>query len=79
MNRGDRVALFHRHPERFTLMAFVWLDRDRRYFVATCSSMSPGTPYSRTRLRQVAAGDEDPERVELEVPQPKAAEVYYSG
>jgi hypothetical protein len=79
--RRDRYPLLkkdiHGTPD---LMAFVWVDRDRRYFVATGSSMQEGDAYFRQRWRQVNREDEnaDPERVTIEVPIPKAAEVYYS-
>ena len=33
------------------LMAVVWVDRERRYFVANTSSTLEGAPYSRTRWR----------------------------
>ena len=33
--------------------AFVWVDRDRRYFIYNTSSLKPGIPYARDRLRQV--------------------------
>jgi hypothetical protein len=53
----------------------MWLDRDRRYFIATASSTLEGSPYSRTRWRQVEDG---PARVDLEVRQRMLVEVYYS-
>jgi hypothetical protein len=60
-----------------SLLAFVWMDCNRRYFIATGSLLAPGVPYNRLRWRQ---GDQalntDPARVELTVPQPKAAELY---
>ena len=31
------------------IMAFVWFDIECRYFITTCSSLSPGAPYSQTR------------------------------
>jgi hypothetical protein len=60
-------------------MAFTWVGRDRRYFVSTCSSLAPGTPYTRSRLRQVSVEpNAPPEVVELTVPQPQAAEINNS-
>jgi hypothetical protein len=60
-------------------MAFTWVDLNRRYFVSTCSSLSPRTPYTRKRLRQVSLEpNAPPEIVELTVPQPQAAEMYYN-
>jgi hypothetical protein len=62
-----------------TLLAFVWMDRDRRYFVSSASSLDAGKPYVRYRWRQIdQSPDADPERLEIIIPQPKAAELYYS-
>ncbi|KAI2496728.1 Transposase IS4 [Fragilaria crotonensis] len=83
-SRGDRKGMVTRGGETNSepkLMAFVWMDRQRRYFIATCSSLAEGSPYKRQRWRQLedANADEqaDPQLVDLVVPQPKAAEVYY--
>jgi Transposase IS4 len=60
------------------MLAFTWMDRDRRYFISTASSLTAGTPYRRNRWRQVdATPNADPERVEHIIPQPEAAEIYY--
>ena len=61
------------------MLSFIWVDRDRRYFTATGSSMQEGDPYVRQRWRQVDKEDPnaDPEKVEIQVPIPKAAEIYY--
>ena len=54
------------------------MDRERRYFIATAGSMEAGSPYQRTRWRQVnQEQNAPPELVDLEIPQPKAAEIYY--
>jgi hypothetical protein len=61
-----------------SLLAFVWMDRNRRYFIATGSCLQAGKTYSRNRWRQEdEEQDAPPNRVELFVPQPQAAEVYY--
>ena len=62
-----------------SLLAFCWMDRNRRYFIASGSSLSPGIPHIRQRCRQLDTEDPDadPERVKLEVPQPKACDLYY--
>jgi hypothetical protein len=57
------------------MMAMLWLDRERRYFICTTSKMAVGEPYQRMRWRKTPQGSQ---RVSLEVPQPKAAELYYS-
>lgn len=79
-DRGDRKGLITRGGDRQPkLLAFVWMDRQRRYFISTASSLDAGTPYTRTRWRQTDdTPNAEPTRVELTVPQPKAAEIYYS-
>jgi Transposase IS4 len=81
-HRGDRKGLVSnagRQAGDPSMLAFVWMDRQRRYFIATASSLEAGTPYKRWRWRQVdTVPNADPSNVELLVPQPKAAEVYYS-
>jgi hypothetical protein len=57
------------------MIAMVWLDRERRYFISTASSGAEGIPYTRTRWRQLDSG---PARVEVVVPLPEVAELYYS-
>ena len=80
-HRGDRKGLVSNGQQVGdpSMLAFVWMDRQRRYFIATASSLEAGTPYKRWRWRQVdTLPNADPTNVELLVPQPKAAEVYYS-
>jgi hypothetical protein len=79
VNRGDRVGVEACGDDGATrLLAFVWMDRDRRYFISTASSIANGSEFVRHRWRQVdPTPNADPERVELRVPQPKAAEIYY--
>ena len=79
-NRGDQRGLVTETEEgQPELLAFVWMDRDRRYFISTASSLEQGNAAIRTRWRQVedVATNEEPERLELIIPQPKVAEVYY--
>ena len=80
VDRGDFRGLVSVGAGSNSLLAFVWMDRDRRYFISTTSSLANGVPYSRERWRQVdvTTPDAPPERVELTIPQPKAAEIYYS-
>jgi hypothetical protein len=79
-NRGDRVGLVHYGPEgNPSLLAFMWMDRNRSYFIASGSSLEEGEEYIRNRWQQVdTAQNADAEMVELTVPQPKAAEECYS-
>ena len=48
-----------------SMYAFVWVDRNRRYFITNTSSLSHRTPYTRVRKRQVAPieSQEPPVRV----------------
>ena len=62
--------------DKFT---FVWVDRERRYFISNASSLKPGMPYARYRLIQVDdSPNADPVCVEFEINQPRVAERYYS-
>jgi Transposase IS4 len=79
-SRGDRVgSLSLNEAQEPWNMAFTWVDRDRRYFMSTRSSLPPATPYTQNRLQQVSmASNAPPEVVKLSVPQSQAAEIYYS-
>jgi hypothetical protein len=80
--RGDRkglVAYAEQDPTVPELLAFVWMDRDRRNFISSCSSLQEGREFVRNRWRQIdTTPDADAENIDLTVPQPKAAETYYS-
>jgi hypothetical protein len=78
--RGDRHGVVSVNADgQATALAFVWVDGDRRYFIATASSLAEGTPINRSRLRQVVQDNvTDPEHVDLVIPQPRACETYYS-
>ena len=61
------------------MMAFVWMERDRRYFIAASLSLQEGVPYVRNLWRQVDVEvDSGAERVKVSVAHPKTEEVYYS-
>ena len=78
-DRGDRKGLVARGDDgQSSLLAFVWMDRQRRYFISTASSLDVGIPYTRLRWRQVdESPNAEPTRVELTVSQPKAAQIYH--
>jgi len=78
--RGDRKGLVTRAEDgKVVAMAYVWMDRERRYFITNTASLSEGKPYVRYRWRQVSqVTNADPERVELVVAQPEACEIYYA-
>ena len=77
--KGSRKGLLTTDEETGTLLlAFVWVDRDRRYFISTCSSLDAGTQILRTRWTQADKGvNAEPERQERQIAQPKAAETFY--
>ena len=79
VQHGDYKGLVARGTDgQPTMLSFVWMDWDHRYFVASASSLDSGIPYSRNRWRQVSLElDALPENVELTILQPKATEVYY--
>ena len=50
--RGQRVGVVLKTNGEPTMMAYVWMDCDRRYFISTASSLHNGKDYSRIRWRQ---------------------------
>jgi hypothetical protein len=78
--RGDRRGLLSRNDtDPCSLLAYCWVDRDRRYFIATCSSLAPGNPAIRWRWTQVVPNSNVlPVFKECIVQQPQAAETYYN-
>jgi Transposase IS4 len=84
-DRGTCAGLRTRHCNEeedvdLDMMAFVFCDRDRHYFISTCSSLSAAVPITRIRTQQVQELDSnnDPERMEMTIHQPKAAALYYT-
>jgi Transposase IS4 len=74
--RGERMCFVNKDSNGDPrMLAMVWLDRERRYFVATASSAADGKAYTRVRWRQLEDG---PRKVEINVPQPEVSELYYS-
>ena len=54
------------------------MDRNMRYFIFTGGSMEKGRPYTRPRWRQeYPAPNAETNMVELTIPQPITAELYY--
>jgi hypothetical protein len=77
--RGDFFALASDSADELdpAMAAFVWMDRERRYFIATAGALSEGTPYTRCRWRQVSQDrNAPPERVTMTIKQPQIAEIY---
>ena len=74
--RGNWVSMVHPSPSRPPeLMAVLWADRDRHYYVASAGSSRAGAPCERLLWRQLDGGDE---RVAVSVTQPEVPEIYYS-
>ena len=80
MDCGDFRGLVSVGDGSNSLLAFVWMDRNWRYFISMTSSLENGVPYTRERWRQAdtTTPDAPPKRVKLKIPQPKSAEIYYS-
>jgi hypothetical protein len=55
-------------------------ENGHHYFISSVSNLSPGTPYSHIRWRQVedVKTNIPPERIEFVILQPKVAEMYYA-
>jgi hypothetical protein len=80
-DRGDFRALKTVVPDNTgdpEMAAFVWMDRERRYFIATAGSLAAGRAYTRARWRQIIQDRiAPPEKVNLTITQPEIAEIYY--
>ena len=77
-NRGDMSGLLTRQVDRTkpVLGDFVWMDRNRRYFIFTVGSMEKGMLYNRIRWRQEDPDpNSEPNIVELTTPQPITADI----
>lgn len=86
--RGQRVRVMRNEEGRPpNMMSFVWVDRERRYFISTASTLKDGVPYSQTCWRQPGYNEDEEEedkdnnveaeQQELTVPQPEACEIFY--
>ena len=61
------------------ILAFAWIDRERRYFICSGSNMSEGLPNIRQRLRQEDVDpNAEPELLTLVIDQSKTCELYYA-
>ena len=79
--KGDHRALLTKDNEiGMFMMAFVWADRDRRYFISTCSSSAPGSFITRKRWRQRdLTPNADPTHEHIRIAQTEAGEIFYDG
>ena len=75
--RGDRYGLVKRKtsPYGCDLLAYVWMDQDRRYFIASESSMDAGDNMENIRSCQLedVSTNADPVDVTFTISQPKAS------
>lgn len=82
VRRGERKALAHidEHSKNTIMLAWVWLDRNRRFFITSAHGLEEGEVIFRERWRQL---DPDPnapaERVAIHVAQPASIASYYNG
>ncbi len=60
------------------MVAFVWVDRERRYFICNSSSLEPGTTIDRQRWHQLDGPEGGAARTTTLTDQPKCVELYYS-
>jgi Transposase IS4 len=79
--KGDHRALKATDPDTgCQLLAIVWADRERRFFVSSCCSSAPGRVIERRRWRQRdTTPNANPELETIRLPQPEAVQVYYDG
>ena len=81
--RGQRVGVVIKSNGAPNMMAYVWMDCDRRYFISTASLLQDRKDYSRIRWRQPDLPEEDfggvnneeAERQEITVSRPKFSEI----
>jgi hypothetical protein len=61
------------------LLATMWVDRDRKFFIGTCESGNPGVPQYRARWRQLESAESNAEPVKLmmEINMPEIVESYF--
>ena len=52
--KGDDKGVLNIEPTTgYTLLAFVWVDQERRYFISNCCYLSQGLPYTKIGYRQI--------------------------
>ena len=61
LNEGkcQRLGVVNKSNGAPNIMAYVWMDLDRRYFISTASSLQDGKDYSRIRWRQPDRPEEE--------------------
>ena len=84
--RGQQVGVFLQSNGVPTMMVYVWMNRDRRYFISTASSLEDGKEYWRIHWGQPGlpeedfggANNEEAVRQGLTMSHPKYSEIYYN-
>jgi hypothetical protein len=52
--QGNWEGIHHRDVSGYVnMMAYCWVDRERRYFISTTGTLNQGAPYNRLRWRQL--------------------------
>lgn len=73
--RGDYISMVSTNEySGKSLMAVLWMDRERRYFVSSCHTTNEGTPICRERWRTVNGQNT---KVQFEISVPDVVEKYY--
>ena len=77
--KGNRKGLLHKDPNtNHKYLAYVWVDRERRYFIASCSSLAPADAIQHKRWRQHdKSPNAPPEWMDIVIEQPEATAIYY--
>ena len=74
-HRGDHLTMVSESSETSpSVMAVLWMDRERRYFVSTTGTTLHSEPIVRSRWRSVGEGAQ---LVEMEIPVPEVIDTYY--
>ena len=76
--KGQYVG-FNTIIDNARFMAYVWSDRDRRFFIASAGSMAKGKPQERIHWRETGDkdGNREANRVHVKLPIPRASEIYF--
>lgn len=80
-NRGDSYFMITGQSDSHdpVILAAVWMDRERRYFISTCQHMEYVDPQVRIRWRQMedVETNAEPQRMKITVGQPQITQTYY--
>lgn len=77
-DRGRHHVVVNKENGEVQMVAFVWVDRERRYFISNSSSLEPGTTIERQRWCQLDGPEGGAARTTTLTDQPKCVELYYS-